>query len=257
MILAWGVAVLLCGLFGDPATPLAVVGLGVLLVFFGVSVLGRTVALPLSRSIGAPLPRLRGITGELARENAMRNPKRTARRVGAHDRRRPGGLHHDLRRVDQGVVQHAVDRAFTGDLGRRLRAAASAASTRSSPQVNELPEVDAGGASGRSGRDRRQRDRQVLAADPATAFDVFDVDPSRARRTTSDATSIAVFEDVAEDDKGLSIGDTVPVVFTGPGPQELTVAMIYGEGRSRPATGSSGIDAYEANFADQYDSRSS
>ena len=36
-----------------------VVGAGVLLVFFGVSVLGRTSSLPLSRAIGAPLPRLR------------------------------------------------------------------------------------------------------------------------------------------------------------------------------------------------------
>ena len=33
--------------------------------------------------LGAPLPALSGITGELARENAMRNPKRTARTGGA------------------------------------------------------------------------------------------------------------------------------------------------------------------------------
>ena len=41
------------------------------------------VSLPLSRVIGAPLPRLRGMTGELARENAMRNPKRTAASASA------------------------------------------------------------------------------------------------------------------------------------------------------------------------------
>ena len=52
-----------------------VVGGGALLVFFGVSVLGRTVSLPLSRAIGAPLPWLRGVTGNLARQNALRNPK--------------------------------------------------------------------------------------------------------------------------------------------------------------------------------------
>ena len=52
-----------------------VVGGGALLVFFGVSVLDRTVSLPLSRAIGAPLPWLRGVTGKLARQNAIRNPK--------------------------------------------------------------------------------------------------------------------------------------------------------------------------------------
>src|SRR6516225_5756977 len=60
-----------------------VVGVGVLLVFLGVSVLGRTIALPLSRTIGAPLPRLKGVTGTLARENTMRNPKRTAASASA------------------------------------------------------------------------------------------------------------------------------------------------------------------------------
>ena len=48
-----------------------------------VSVLGRTVSLPLSRAVGAPLPRLRGVTGKLARQNAMRNPKRTAASASA------------------------------------------------------------------------------------------------------------------------------------------------------------------------------
>ena len=82
-ILALGVAALFTGLFGHVASAVLIVGAGVLLVFLGVSVLGRTIALPLSRIIGAPLPRLRGVTGRLARENAMRNPKRTAASASA------------------------------------------------------------------------------------------------------------------------------------------------------------------------------
>src|SRR5829696_8587338 len=83
VVLGLGLAAVLYGLFGDPGNPLTMVGLGAVLVFFGVSVLGRTVALPLSRFIGLPLARLRGITGHLARENAMRNPKRTAATASA------------------------------------------------------------------------------------------------------------------------------------------------------------------------------
>jgi putative ABC transport system permease protein len=60
-----------------------------------------------------------------------------------------------------------------------------------------------------------------------------------------------VHKDVADSDN-LAIGDTVPVVFKDTGPQQLTVAMIYGE--NQPAGDYLlGFPAYEANFADQYD----
>jgi putative ABC transport system permease protein len=60
-----------------------------------------------------------------------------------------------------------------------------------------------------------------------------------------------VHKDVADTDN-LAIGDTVPVVFKDTGPQELTVAMIYGE--NQPAGDYLlGFPAYEANLADQYD----
>src|SRR6266571_2172940 len=82
-ILAVGVAALFTGLFAHVSHTIQMVGAGAVLVFFGVSVLGRTVSLPLSRFIATPLPRLRGITGGLARENAMRKPKRTAAAASA------------------------------------------------------------------------------------------------------------------------------------------------------------------------------
>ena len=54
------------------------------------SVLGPVLARPVASRARRPAARLRGIAGELARpQNAMRNPKRTARTaVVAHDRRR-------------------------------------------------------------------------------------------------------------------------------------------------------------------------
>src|SRR5215472_3550089 len=82
-LLAAGLAVLFYGLFGHPAKAFLTVGAGIVLAFFAVSVLGRTIALPLSRAIGVPLPRVKGVTGTLARENTMRNPKRTAASASA------------------------------------------------------------------------------------------------------------------------------------------------------------------------------
>ncbi len=66
--------------FGDePASdqiPTVGAGLGVLLL--AVLVAGPVIARPLARVVGAGLPLIKGITGRLARENAMRSPRRTA-----------------------------------------------------------------------------------------------------------------------------------------------------------------------------------
>ncbi|MDQ6698538.1 MAG: FtsX-like permease family protein [Actinomycetota bacterium] len=53
------------------------------LLFVAVVVLGPVIAPLLVRVLGAPLPRTRGVTGNLARENARRNPRRTASTAGA------------------------------------------------------------------------------------------------------------------------------------------------------------------------------
>jgi putative ABC transport system permease protein len=54
------------------------VGIGAGLAFVGLMLLGPALARPFSRGIGAPIRRVRGVTGELAKENAGRNPKRTS-----------------------------------------------------------------------------------------------------------------------------------------------------------------------------------
>jgi putative ABC transport system permease protein len=59
------------------------VGLGLALVIVSVLVLGPVMARPLARVVGSWLPRLKGITGRIARENAMRSPRRTASTASA------------------------------------------------------------------------------------------------------------------------------------------------------------------------------
>jgi putative ABC transport system permease protein len=62
---------------------LLVLGLGVLLLYRAVSMLAPKAIRPLASVLGAPGARLGGTAGELARENAMRNPSRTAATAGA------------------------------------------------------------------------------------------------------------------------------------------------------------------------------
>jgi putative ABC transport system permease protein len=56
----------------------AVVGIGALLALIGLLLLSPVLARPFSRGIGAPIGRVRGVPGDLAKENAGRNPRRTA-----------------------------------------------------------------------------------------------------------------------------------------------------------------------------------
>ena len=254
LVLATGVAGLLYGLLGSPSNALAIVGGSAIIVFFGVSVLGRTVSLPLSRVIGWPLPRTRGIAGHLARENAMRSPKRTAATAAAL-------------MIGVGLVsfitifaastktsfERAVDKAFTGDLvitSPVQFGGGGGLSPALTQRLNELPEVQTA-AGIRGGVAQIDGTPQfVLAADDAT-FDVFDIQPLQGTPADLGPDSIAIYKDVAES-RNLSIGDTVPADFAETGHQMLTVGMIYGE--NVPAGDwLLGIKTYEANFVDQLD----
>jgi putative ABC transport system permease protein len=61
----------------------AVTFVGGFIVFLGVVVFGPLVARPLSGLLGRPLRSLFGVTGSLARGNAMRNPRRTSATAAA------------------------------------------------------------------------------------------------------------------------------------------------------------------------------
>jgi putative ABC transport system permease protein len=78
-VIGLGLLALLVGLFGaDGSAAASLLGLGVVLMMFGVALLAPVLVRPLARFIGAPLERMQGMTGRLARENAERQPQRTA-----------------------------------------------------------------------------------------------------------------------------------------------------------------------------------
>jgi putative ABC transport system permease protein len=62
---------------------LIALGLGVLLLFFGVSMNAAKIVRPLAAVLGAPARSIGGAPGILARDNAMRNPARTASTASA------------------------------------------------------------------------------------------------------------------------------------------------------------------------------
>ena len=59
------------------------VGIGALLIVVGAIIIGPVLAGRSIKAIGGPLPRLKGVTGRLATENAARSPKRTSATASA------------------------------------------------------------------------------------------------------------------------------------------------------------------------------
>lgn len=68
---------------GANAANVKIIGLGAAALLFATSALGPVLARPAANLLGAPMARLRGTAGALAQQNAIRNPKRTARTAGS------------------------------------------------------------------------------------------------------------------------------------------------------------------------------
>ncbi len=248
-----GVAVMAAGLFADAG--LALVGLGAAVIFVGVAVLGPVLARPVSRLLGWPLPRLKGMAGTLARENAMRNPKRTSATAAAL---MIGvalvAFISILASSTKDSIDASLEGSFTGDL---VVDSGSLGFGGLSPELarrlNELPEVaDAAGLRTTSA-EVGGSGTLVLGADLARMADVFDFDVRRGSLADLGPTQIGVLETRAEVD-GLDVGDVVPVRFSETGVHELTVGAIYGADPLGAAY-LLGLGAYEANVADQFDAR--
>ena len=81
-----GLVLMLFGLFGgidDSGTAAGLLGGGAALILFATSLFSPRLVRPLASLAGKPMERVRGITGRLARENAMRKPGRTATTAAA------------------------------------------------------------------------------------------------------------------------------------------------------------------------------
>jgi putative ABC transport system permease protein len=81
LLLAVGVGLMCVGLFGSlksDSAAISFMGGGAALTFLAVALLSPRLVRPLASMIGRPIERMTGITGQLARENSIRQPGRTA-----------------------------------------------------------------------------------------------------------------------------------------------------------------------------------
>lgn len=208
------------------------VGVGALLVFVGVFALSPLIARPVARVLGWPATRISGVTGIVARENAIRNPKRTARAGGA--------LMVGVALVSAITMIAATAKAWTRDVvseqfqGDFVIAAGGMAFGGLSPdvadQINALPEVAAAtGIRAGTAEDRTDGGSiSYLAVDPATAGELFDLGMLQGSVPDLTADGIFLQVDVARK-RQVSLGDTIELGFLNGRTRALEVQGLYQE----------------------------
>jgi len=228
VVLALGLVPLLYGLFGTPSNALQLVGFGVAFTFIGVAMLTPMIARPVAGAVGTPIRRT-GVPGKLGRENAMRNPRRTAATASAL-------------MIGLGLV------VFVAVFGESAKASVSAALDRTLRADFVLTSPTLSGFSTTAAEDARAV--EGVAAVSAVRFtearvdgdsvflDGIDVEPFGSVADVGDVqgsfeslaepNTVAVLEREA-DDRGISVGQTLEVEFAATGKQELEVVAIFSE----------------------------
>jgi len=231
------------------------VGIGALIIFIGISVLSPLLARPFTRLVGAPIARVIGTTGVLARENAARNPKRTARSGGA--------LMIGVALVATIAIIAATAKDWTRDVFSEQFTGDYVVATDSfgfgglpptvADQLDALPEIDAaagiriGSARDTAGAD----DVAYVSVEPAVAARVFDLDLIDGTLDGLSPLGILVDDDEAAD-RDMAVGDTIELGFVNGTTRTLTVEGVYRkDDLAGPFVVSNAL--HEVTGADQFD----
>ncbi|MEU3790305.1 FtsX-like permease family protein, partial [Streptomyces fructofermentans] len=226
---ATALAVTLTGVLASPSLWLA--GGGALLALAAFVVLGPVASTTAVRLLGSPLARLRGVTGGLARRNALRSPRRTAATASAL---MIGVAVVSLFTVFgaslKATMDQTVSRSFAGDVAvstPSFGAGGSGLSPRLAPALDALPEVDTAVGLGRGVAEVEGEGRALTVTDPVALARTFDLGAVRGSLDDLGADGIAVTEKEAGK-RGLRTGDTARLAFTDGDRETFTVRAVYG-----------------------------
>jgi putative ABC transport system permease protein len=219
------VAALAVGTIGETLPLVAAGALGLLV---GVIVLSPVLAVPFVRGFGLVLPRLAGTTGRLAKENALRNPRRTAATssalmiglalvtgfsiLGASARASIDRTVDDVLRADY-VVSAAMGQPFTAEVADEIRNVDGVASV----VVERYGTAQIDGHEG-----------YFSAYDPAVVGDALAIDMTDGSMSDLAADTILVSQKEATSAE-VAVGDSVTFEVANGRSRPLRVAGVYGD----------------------------
>ena len=244
---------------GANAHSAAVVGIGAGLAFIGLLLLGPALAQPFSRGIGAPIGRVRGVPGDLAKENAGRNPKRTA--ATAQALMIGVGIVSFFLVVNTSLrasIDKFLDDSFTGDFVIDSGSfGVVGLPTQVGERVSEVPGV-ADVVPVRFSPARVQGDDTAVTGTTPGAFDLLGLRLQDGSSSLEPGTILLTAKKAK--DLGLRVGDEVSAQFINTGSHTYTVGGIYDTEQEGTGIGDFvlGLDDYDeavgaANSADVTD----
>jgi putative ABC transport system permease protein len=218
LLVVLGIALVCIGLFGgieSSGSAASLMGGGAAATLFGVAIFSPLLVRPLASVAGRPMERLRGLTGKLARENAIRKPGRTAATAAA--------LMIGLALVSfvtvfaAGIsrsIDDAVDTLFSGDIIVQNQDGFSPIPADVAREVANVEGVDrvttigysSAKVEGISGEER------VSGIDPATVGGLVDFEVEAGAAPDQLARNDAVIDQAFGDSEGVGIGDTLNVL---------------------------------------------
>jgi putative ABC transport system permease protein len=256
-----GIVLLALALFGDvgsgsfPGGAAGLVGFAAALVFVGVAMLSPLVARPVSRFLGWVPARVRGMSGVLARENAMRNPRRTATTasalmiglalitlvaiIGASAKQSFSDIIDSTVKAEWLIQGKGFfNRGFTPEIAQSLRQKLPGAELVEFRQGNVRIDGD---------------DTRLFGVDP-NVNDAIDIKLQAGARLGAFARDgVLVFKDTAKD-HGWKVGDTVDMTFERTGTQRVPIQGIYDENKAINSSYLLSLQSYVSNYTDQTDS---
>lgn len=245
-----GIAALVVGLFGGTGSGGQLVGLGAALTFIGIATLSPVFARPVAGAIGRPI-KGRGVAGKVGRENAMRNPRRTASTAAA--------LMIGLGLVAMvAILAASLKSSFDAALASTLKAdltLSTTSFTAFSPdvasRVGGLDEVAAASAFRQDAFRVDDATEFLTGIDPATVEQVATLDVLEGSPADLGGDTILVHTDVAVE-RGWQVGDEVPAEFASIGDRPLEIVGLYGES-TLAGFYVVALDTYEELFTEQLD----
>ena len=234
---AGGVVATVLGITTDSGAgrQLGLLAAGALLLFVSISLLSTLVAKPAAKGLGWPITRLARASGNLATQNASRNPRRTASTASA--------LMVGLALVAMVlVVGTSFKKTFSSILDSSLGAdffidTDGRSSWGFSPQlVDEMKQIDGvaiavgfRGGPGTAQMSVEGASKDVIGTQEEGLGRVIDISLIEGTYSGLSNNGVLVHKDPAED-LSLAVGNTVSVTFPVSGPKDLRVVGIFDDG---------------------------
>ena len=219
------------GLFAGVGTAALIgyLGLGAVAIFVGVTMTSPVIARPAARLMGWPIARVMGRSGHLARENAARNPRRTATTGAA--------LMIGLSLVSAVLVVGESVKARLGDLIEESVSADYVMFDDSDAGFAPVlvDDLEATGQFGHVSAFRYDdalvdgEVKELTAGDLAAVPSLFDLDVQAGEIPTNGQTNVILMPVDTAEDLGVTIGDVVGVEFVSGASFELELAATYDE----------------------------